>query len=257
MKPYLDLLRKVRHQGHPRGDRTGVGTLSLFGERLEIDLAYAPVLTTKEIKLKPLLTELAWFLRGETTTDYLHSHAVKLWDPWADADGSVGPIYGYQWRHWGGDQLRTIVDEIANNPMSRRLVVSAWNVADLPSMALPPCPISFQFYVDTDAGLSCHVYQRSADAFLGLPFDLAQYGILTQLIAQEVGLFPDRLIFSFGDLHIYNNHLEQVDLQLTRAPHPRPEIWISEGTTIDNFYPEAVELINYDHDPAIFGKVAV
>ena len=260
MKPYLDLLKKVRHEGISRPDRTGVGTYSLFGERLEIQLSSAPVLTTKHMNLKPLLTELAWFLKGDTTTDYLHEHDVKLWDPWADEEGSVGPIYGKQWRKWGIhqlDQLSEVVTEIELNPFSRRLVVSAWNVEDLPAMALPPCPVMFQFYVDDFAGLSCHVYQRSADIFLGLPFDLAQYGILTQLIAQQTGLYPGRLIFSFGDLHLYKNHLAQADQQLKRTPLERPGIKFKPGTTIDNFEPDSVKITNYNFHPAIHGKVAI
>lgn len=266
MYPYMKLLSDVYSRGRTREDRTGVGTRSLFGEQVRIGLSIShfPLLTTKRINTKPMVAELAWFLRGDADTEYLHDQGVKLWDPWADEDGYVGPIYGFQWRRWGADhdrmagidQIREVVESIKEDPYSRRHIVSAWNVSDLPEMALPPCPILFQFYVN-DGELSCHVYQRSADAFLGLPFDIAEYALLTHLIAKETGLIPAELIFSFGDVHIYNNHLDQVKTQLLREPGPLPRLVLAKEATIDNFEPSMALFEAYNPHPALKGKVAV
>lgn len=257
------LLKKVYYNGQRRADRTGTGTWGLFAERLAIDLRFnrAPLITTKKLNLKPLLTELSWFLLGETDTDWLHQRGVTLWDPWAKADGTIGPLYGYQWRRWGGDpeldQLKEAVRLIEADPTSRRILVSAWNVSDLNEMVLPPCPVMFQFYV-ANGELSCHVYQRSADVFLGLPFDIAQYGILTQLVAHQTGLRPGRLVFSFGDLHLYTNHEIQARAQLSREPKLSSGIIeFDPDASIDNFSPEKLTITGYDPYPAIHGKVSV
>ncbi|HLV60749.1 MAG TPA: thymidylate synthase [Fredinandcohnia sp.] len=264
MKVYLDLLRKVRTEGVRRQDRTGTGTLSLFGHQLRFDLAQGfPAVTTKRLYFKTMAHELLWFLRGEPHIGYLREHNVHIWDEWAREDGWVGPIYGVQWRSWPTpsgeriDQLARVIEEIRKNPWSRRLVVSAWNVADLDEMALLPCHVLFQFYV-ADGKLSCQLYQRSADLFLGVPFNIASYALLTHMIAQVCDLQVGEFIHTIGDAHIYLNHLEQVDLQLTREPHPLPRLWLDPSVrSIDAFRIEHIRLENYVHHPAIAGEVSV
>jgi thymidylate synthase len=264
MKAYLDLLRKVRTEGSPRKDRTGTGTLSLFGHQLRFDLSQGfPAVTTKRLYFKTMAHELLWFLRGEPHIGYLREHNVRIWDEWASPDGWVGPIYGVQWRSWprpgGGhvDQLAEIVREIRENPWSRRLVVSAWNVADLSEMALLPCHVLFQFYV-SDGKLSCQLYQRSADLFLGVPFNIASYALLTHMVAQVTDLQPGEFIHTIGDAHIYLNHLEQVDLQLTREPLPLPRLWLDPSIrSLDDFRIEHIRLEGYRHHPPISGEVSV
>lgn len=264
MKAYLDLLRKVRTEGKPRKDRTGTGTLSLFGHQLRFDLSEGfPAVTTKRLYFKTMAHELLWFLRGEPHIGYLRENGVSIWDKWAGQDGWVGPLYGVQWRSWptpgGGhvDQLAEVIREIRENPWSRRLVVSAWNVAELPKMALAPCHVLFQFYVD-EGRLSCHLYQRSADLFLGLPFNIASYALLTCMVAHVTGLRPGEFVHSIGDAHIYLNHLEQVDLQLSREPYPLPRLWLDPSVrSIDEFRIEHIRLENYRHHPPIAGEVSV
>lgn len=264
MKNYLDLLRLVRDEGTVKGDRTGTGTRSLFGHQLRFDLSRGfPLVTTKKVHLKSILHELLWFVQGATNLDYLHRHKVTIWDEWADENGELGPIYGYQWRSWptpdGGavDQLQGVVDQIKSNPDSRRLIVSAWNVADLPRMALPPCHTMFQFYV-ADGRLSCQLYQRSADIFLGLPFNIASYAALTLMVAQVCDLEPGDFVHSLGDVHLYENHLEQADRQLQREPRPLPHLVLDpEPKTLDAFRYEHFRLEDYDPHPRIKAPVAV
>lgn len=264
MKAYLDLLRKVRTEGSPRKDRTGTGTLSLFGHQLRFDLSQGfPAVTTKRLYFKTMAHELLWFLRGEPHIGYLRENNVRIWDEWASPDGWVGPIYGVQWRSWpkpgGGhvDQLAEIVREIRENPWSRRLVVSAWNVSDLSEMALLPCHVLFQFYV-ADGKLSCQLYQRSADLFLGVPFNIASYALLTHMVAQVTDLRPGEFIHTIGDAHIYSNHLEQVDLQLSREPLPPPRLWLDPSIrSLDDFRIEHIRLEGYQHHPPISGEVSV
>jgi len=264
MKAYLDLLRKVRTEGSPRKDRTGTGTLSLFGHQLRFDLSQGfPAVTTKRLYFKTMAHELLWFLRGEPHIGYLRENNVRIWDEWASPDGWVGPIYGVQWRSWpkpgGGhvDQLAEIVREIRENPWSRRLVVSAWNVSDLSEMALLPCHVLFQFYV-ADGKLSCQLYQRSADLFLGVPFNIASYALLTHMVAQVTDLRPGEFIHTIGDAHIYSNHLEQVDLQLSREPLPLPRLWLDPSIrSLDDFRIEHIRLEGYQHHPPISGEVSV
>ncbi len=269
MDQYLDLLRRVYEHGAPKGDRTGTGTRSVFGHQMRFDLAEGfPLVTTKKVHLKSIIHELLWFIRGETSIDYLRDNGVTIWDEWADEDGELGPVYGKQWRSWRVpgedghserliDQLAEVIDEIKGDPDSRRLVVSAWNVADLPDMALPPCHLLFQFYV-ANGKLSCQLYQRSADVFLGVPFNIASYALLTMMVAQVTGLKPGEFIHTLGDAHLYDNHLEQAQTQLARDPRPLPQMRIDPSITlIDDFKFEHFTLEGYDPHPHIKAEVAV
>ncbi|MFZ5802407.1 MAG: thymidylate synthase [Candidatus Omnitrophota bacterium] len=264
MRPYLDLLRHVLERGVKSADRTGVGTLSVFGYQMRCDLSKGfPLLTTKKVHLKSVIYELLWFLRGDTNIRYLKDHGVTIWDEWADANGDLGPVYGKQWRSWQGsdgrthDQMKFLVEEIRKNPNSRRLMLSAWNVAEIDKMALPPCHCLFQFYV-REGKLSCQLYQRSADAFLGVPFNIASYSLLTMMLAQVTGLQPGDFVHTFGDLHIYSNHLEQVNLQLSREPRPLPAMTLNpEVRDLFAFQYEDFCLEDYDPHPAIKAPVAV
>ena len=264
MKPYLDLLREVRDQGAERGDRTGIGTRSLFGRQLRFDLAHGfPAVTTKLLHFRSVIHELLWFLRGDTNVAWLHEHGVSIWDEWADEDGELGPIYGYQWRAWptpdGGhiDQVSRVVEGIRSNPESRRHLVCAWNVAELDHMALPPCHVLFQFYV-AKGRLSCQLYMRSADLFLGVPFNIASYALLTMMIAQICGLAPGEFVLTLGDAHLYLNHLEQVETQLSREPHPLPTMRLDPGVeTLFDFRYDHFTLENYRHHPGIRAPIAV
>jgi thymidylate synthase len=263
VQSYLDLLREVRTRGTRKGDRTGTGTLSLFGAQLRVDLAQGfPLLTTKKIHWKSVAHELLWFLRGESNVRYLRENGVTIWDEWADANGELGPVYGVQWRHWKTangevDQIAQVIAELKKNPDSRRLVVSAWNAADLPRMALQPCHALFQLYV-ASGRLSCQLYQRSADVFLGVPFNIASYALLTHMIAREAGLEVGDFVHSFGDVHLYLNHLEQADEQLSRAPRPLPKLVIDPSVTrVDDVRFEHLTIEGYDPHPAIKAKVAV
>jgi thymidylate synthase len=264
MQPYLDLMARVRHTGTPKTDRTGTGTLSVFGHQLRFDLADGfPLVTTKKLHLKSIIHELIWFLSGDTNVGYLRKHGVGIWDAWARADGSLGPVYGKQWRSWAApdgrtiDQIADVVAQIKSNPDSRRLIVSAWNPADIPDMALAPCHCLFQFYV-ADGKLSCQLYQRSADIFLGVPFNIASYALLTMMMAQVTGLEPGDFVHTFGDAHLYTNHLDQADQQLARAPRPRPTMRINRDVKdILAFRFEDFELSGYDPHPHIKAPVAV
>ncbi|MEJ2237360.1 MAG: thymidylate synthase [Gemmatimonadales bacterium] len=264
MKQYLDLLRLVMETGVPKSDRTGTGTVSTFGHQMRFDLAQGfPLTTTKRLHLKSIVYELLWFLKGDTNVRYLNEHGVSIWDEWADADGDLGPIYGYQWRSWpvadGShiDQISELVRSIRDNPDSRRLVVSAWNVADIEKMALPPCHVFFQFYVH-DGKLSCKLYQRSADIFLGVPFNIASYSLLTMMIAQVSDLQPGEFIHTFGDAHLYVNHVEQAKLQLSRDPRPQPVMRLNPNVhSIFEFAYADFSLTGYDPHPHIPAKVAV
>jgi len=264
MKQYLDLMRHVRDYGTVKGDRTGTGTVSVFGYQMRFDLAEGfPMVTTKKLHLKSIIHELLWFLAGDTNIKYLQDNGVRIWDEWADETGNLGPVYGHQWRSWPTadgtaiDQISALVHMIKTNPNSRRLIVSAWNVADVDHMALPPCHCLFQFYV-ADGKLSCQLYQRSADIFLGVPFNIASYALLTQMLAQVCGLKVGDFIHTFGDAHLYSNHREQVDLQLSRAPLALPTMKISPHITdIFAFTSEDFELVGYESHPHIAGKVAV
>ena len=264
MKQYLDLLRHVLEHGRPKADRTGTGTLSVFGYQARYDLAAGfPMVTTKKLHLKSIIHELLWFLRGETNVRSLQAAGVRIWDEWADADGDLGPIYGSQWRSWpapdGGqiDQITQVVDELRRNPDSRRLIVSAWNVAELPRMALAPCHTLYQFYV-VDGRLSCQLYQRSADLFLGVPFNIASYALLTAMIAHVTDIRPGEFIHTFGDAHIYQNHLDQVRLQLSRELRPLPTIRLNpEIRSLFDFRFEDIRLEGYDPHPHIPAPVAV
>jgi thymidylate synthase len=269
MQAYLDLLRRILDHGNPKSDRTGTGTRSIFGHQMRFDLAAGfPLLTTKKLHLRSIIYELLWFLRGETNTAYLREHGVSIWDEWADDSGELGPVYGYQWRSWPGpdgrrhDQISDVIERIRQTPDSRRLIVSAWNVADLEAMALPPCHLLFQFYVAEDAGgerrLSCQMYQRSADVFLGVPFNIASYALLTLMVAQVTGLAPGEFIHTFGDAHLYNNHLDQARLQLTREPRPLPTLWLNPSVkSLFDFRYEDFRLENYQPHPHIPAPVAV
>jgi thymidylate synthase len=264
MKPYLDLLSRILDTGVAKSDRTGTGTLSIFGHQMRFDLAEGfPLVTTKKLHMKSIVYELLWFLRGDTNVRYLQEHGVSIWDDWADPAGELGPVYGRQWRSWptpsGGhiDQITQVVEEIRRNPDSRRLIVSAWNVADIPDMALAPCHALFQFYV-ADGRLSCQLYQRSADAFLGVPFNIASYALLTLMVAQVTGNRPGEFIHTFGDAHLYTNHLDGARLQLSRAPRPLPTIRLNPAvTSLFDFGYEDFEVLGYDPHPHIPGKVAV
>ena len=264
MKAYLDLLRCILNDGTLKEDRTGVGTLSMFGYQMRFDLSEGfPLVTTKKIHLKSVIYELLWFLRGETNVRYLREHGVTIWDEWADPNGDLGPIYGRQWRSWSTpegaaiDQIARVVKEIRSNLDSRRLIVSAWNVGDLDKMKLPPCHILFQFYVAAGR-LSCQLYQRSADVFLGVPFNIASYALLTLMTAQVCGLQPGEFIHVLGDAHLYNNHLEQAKLQLERTPFPLPRMRLNPNVkSIFDFRYEDFTLENYQFHPAIAAPIAV
>lgn len=264
MRQYLDLLTHLLETGSDRSDRTGTGTISRFGYQMRFNLADGfPVVTTKKVHLKSIIHELLWFLNGDTNIKYLQENGVKIWNEWADEDGELGPVYGHQWRSWtapGGraiDQISQLIDQIKNNPTSRRLIVSAWNVEDLDKMKLPPCHLLFQFYVN-NGKLSCQLYQRSADVFLGVPFNIASYALLTMMVAQVTNLQPGDFVHTFGDAHIYKNHLEQVKLQLSREPFPLPQMKINpEVKNIFDFKFEDFELVNYIAHPHIKGDVSV
>ena len=264
MQAYLDLLRHILEHGTDKSDRTGTGTRSVFGHQLRFDLSEGfPLLTTKKLHVKSIIHELLWFLQGSTNIGYLKEHGVRIWDEWADENGDLGPVYGKQWRSWEGadgktvDQISEVVDQIRRNPDSRRLIVSAWNVAELPKMALMPCHALFQFYV-SNGKLSCQLYQRSADVFLGVPFNIASYALLTMMIAQVCDLEPGDFVHTFGDLHLYSNHFEQAQLQLTRDPRPLPLMRIDPSVKdIFAFRYEHFSLEGYDPHPAIKAPVAV
>ena len=264
MKQYLDLLHRILSEGTRKEDRTGTGTISVFGHQMRFNLEEGfPLLTTKKLHLKSIIYELLWFLQGNTNVKYLQDHGVRIWNEWADENGELGPVYGHQWRSWpdynGGviDQISNVVEQIKKNPDSRRLIVSAWNVAEVDSMALPPCHTLFQFYV-AEGKLSLQLYQRSADTFLGVPFNIASYALLLQMMAQVTGLKPGEFVHTTGDTHVYTNHLEQVQLQLTRAPRTLPVMRINpEVKSIFDFQYEDFVLENYDPWPHIAGKVSV
>ena len=269
MRQYLDLLDRVLTTGVAKGDRTGTGTLSVFGHQMRYDLAEGfPAVTTKRLHLRSVVGELLWFLRGETNVAWLHERGITIWDEWADEQGDLGPIYGYQWRSWptpsGGhiDQIARVIDQIRSDPDSRRHVVSAWNVADVDAMALPPCHTMFQFYVtpaaeDRRARLSCQLYQRSADVFLGVPFNIASYALLTSMVAQVCDLEPGELVHTLGDAHLYLNHLDQARVQLTRQPFPLPRLAIAPGRSIDELDLGDIELVGYQAHPSIKAPIAV
>lgn len=264
MKQYLDLLKRITTEGTQKGDRTGTGTISIFGNQMRFNLDDGfPLLTTKKLHLKSIIYELLWFLKGDTNVKYLQDNGVRIWNEWADKDGNLGPVYGYQWRSWpdhnGGhiDQISNVIEQIKHNPDSRRLIVSAWNVADIDTMKLPPCHCLFQFYV-ANGRLSLQLYQRSADTFLGVPFNIASYALLLMMIAQVTGLKPGEFIHTTGDTHLYLNHLEQVKLQLTREPRPLPKMIINPDVKdIFDFKYEDFTLEDYDAWPHIKGDVAV
>ena len=264
MRQYLDLLQDILDNGVAKSDRTGTGTRSVFGRQLRFDLRESfPLLTTKKLHLRSIIYELLWFIRGETNIRYLNDNRVSIWDEWADSEGELGPIYGYQWRSWpapGGnavDQLSGVIEQIKSNPDSRRLIVSAWNVAQIPDMALPPCHALFQFYV-AGGKLSCQLYQRSADVFLGVPFNIASYSLLTVMAAQVTGLDPGEFVHTFGDAHLYLNHVEQARLQLTREPRALPTLNINPAVkSIFDFQYEDFSLENYDPHPHIKAPLAV
>ena len=264
MDQYLDLMRRVRTGGIRKTDRTGTGTLSVFGHQMRFDLGRGfPLVTTKKLHVKSIIHELIWFLKGDTNIAYLRANGVSIWEEWADENGDLGPIYGKQWRSWATpdgrviDQIAEAVATLRTNPDSRRIIVTAWNPADLPEMALAPCHCLFQFYV-AEGRLSCQLYQRSADVFLGVPFNIASYALLTLMMAQVTGLRPGEFIHTFGDAHLYLNHLEQADLQLARIPRPLPRMWVNpEVTNIFSFRYEDFELTDYDPHPHIKAPVAV
>jgi thymidylate synthase len=264
MRQYLELLGDILENGVDRGDRTGTGTRGVFGRQLRFDLAEGfPLLTTKKVHLKSIILELLWFIRGETNVKWLQERGVSIWDEWADENGELGPVYGKQWRSWEApdgrtiDQLSWVINEIITNPNSRRLLVSAWNPADVPSMALPPCHLLFQFFV-ANGRLSCQLYQRSADVFLGVPFNIASYALLTMMVAQVTGLKPGEFVHSFGDTHLYHNHFEQARTQLGRRPYPLPKMTLNPHVrNIEAFVFEDFTLGTYQAHPAIAAKVAV
>lgn len=264
MKPYLDLMRKILDEGAVRGDRTGTGTYSIFGHQMRFDLQDGfPLLTTKKLHLRSIIYELLWFLKGETNIAYLRDNRVSIWDEWADDNGELGPIYGHQWRSWTAadgrtiDQISQVINEIRTNPDSRRLIVSAWNVGEIDQMALPPCHVMFQYYVN-NGEISCQLYQRSADVFLGVPFNIASYALLLMMVAQVTGLKPRHFVHTLGDAHLYTNHIEQAKLQLTREPRPLPTMRLnSEVKSIFDFQYEDFTLENYDPHPHIKADVSV
>ncbi|MGN8049987.1 thymidylate synthase [Curtobacterium sp. 22159] len=261
--PYEDLLRRVLEEGAPKGDRTGTGTRSLFGAQLRYDLSQGfPLVSTKRVHFKSVAYELLWFLRGDGNARWLQEHGVRIWNEWADEDGDLGPVYGVQWRSWPTpsgehvDQIAQVIEQIRTNPDSRRLIVSAWNVADVPDMALAPCHAFFQFYVN-DGKLSCQLYQRSADMFLGVPFNIASYALLTHMIAAQTGLGVGDFVWTGGDCHIYDNHVEQVEEQLTRTAYPLPTLELAPRDSIDDYEYEDFTVHGYHHHPAIRAAVAV
>jgi len=264
LRPYLDLLRQILDRGVEKPDRTGTGTLSLFGHQMRFDLRDGfPLVTTKKVHVPSVVCELLWFVRGDTNLAWLHEYGVTIWDEWADETGDLGPIYGYQWRSWPApdgrhiDQLAAVIEGIRADPDSRRHVISAWNVADLPRMALAPCHALFQFYV-ADGRLSCQLYQRSGDLFLGVPFNIASYALLTHMVAQVSGLEAGDFVHTLGDAHLYLNHLDQAREQLTREPRPLPELRLDPAcSAIDDFTPESVQVVGYDPHPAIRAPIAV
>lgn len=265
MKAYLDLLKNVLENGEERGDRTGTGTRSLFGAQLRFDLSKGfPLVTTKKCHLRSIIHELLWFIRGETNVQYLRDNKVTIWDEWANENGDLGPIYGFQWRFWGKsagkpiDQIQEAIKLIKNNPQSRRIIVNAWNVSDLDRMALPPCHMFFQFYVHNNGRLSCQMYQRSADVFLGVPFNIASYALLVMMMARETGLQPGEFVHTFGDVHLYSNHIEQAELQLSREPRALPTMKLNpEVKSLFDFKFEDFTLEGYDPHPAIKAPIAV
>ena len=261
--PYEDLLRDVLEHGTHKSDRTGTGTLSVFGRQLRFDLSKSfPLITTKRVHFKSVAVELLWFLRGDTNVKWMQDQGVTIWDEWADADGELGPVYGVQWRSWptpdGGhvDQIAKIVDQIRRDPDSRRHIVSAWNVSDIPQMALAPCHALFQFYV-ADGRLSCQLYQRSADVFLGVPFNIASYALLTHMVAQQVGLEVGDFVWTGGDCHIYDNHVDQVREQLSRTPYPAPRLELRTADSLFDYTFDDVQVVGYQYHPAIKAPVAV
>jgi thymidylate synthase len=264
VKQYLDLMRHIREHGVARDDRTGTGTLSVFGRQMRFDLSEGfPLVTTKKVFLKGIIHELLWFVAGNTNVQYLQDHGVHIWDDWADEQGDLGPVYGSQWRSWPApdgstiDQIGKVIEQIRTNPNSRRLIVSAWNVAEVEKMALPPCHMLFQFYV-ANGRLSCQLYQRSADVFLGVPFNIASYALLTMMIAQVTGLKPGEFIHTLGDAHLYMNHLEQADEQLRRTPYPLPQMQLNPAVhDILDFKYEDFKLLHYKSHPAIKAPIAV
>lgn len=264
MKQYLELMQKVLDEGFSKPDRTGTGTLSLFGHQMRFDLSEGlPLLTTKRVHMRSILVELLWFLRGETNLRFLHEHKVSIWDEWADEHGELGPVYGKQWRCWESsngevvDQILDIQQQIRDNPNSRRLIVSAWNVGDIPKMALPPCHLLFQFYV-ADGRLSCQLYQRSADLFLGVPFNIASYALLTIMMARATGYEPGHFVHTLGDVHLYSNHLDQARLQLSREPRKLPTIRVlKDRDSILDYQYDDFELVDYEPHPHIPAPVAV
>ncbi|MCU1641852.1 MAG: thyA [Nocardia sp.] len=260
---YEDLLKLVLESGTPKADRTGTGTRSIFGHQLRYDLSQGfPLITTKKVHLKSIVYELLWFLRGDSNVQWLQEHGVSIWDEWADADGELGPVYGVQWRSWPTpdgthiDQISQVLQTLRTDPDSRRMIVSAWNVAELNRMALAPCHAFFQFYV-ADGKLSCQLYQRSADLFLGVPFNIASYALLTHMVAQQTGLLPGDFVWTGGDVHIYDNHVAQVREQLTREPYPFPKLQLRQAPTLFDYAYEDVEIQDYQHHPAIKAPVAV
>ena len=261
--PYEDLLRDVLENGTPKGDRTGTGTRSVFGRQIRFDLSQGfPLVTTKRVHLKSVAYELLWFLRGDSNVRWLQEHGVRIWDEWADADGELGPVYGVQWRSWPTpdgrhvDQVAQVIEQIRTNPDSRRHVVSAWNVAELGDMALPPCHAFFQFYV-ADGRLSCQLYQRSADLFLGVPFNIASYALLVHMVAAQTGLEVGDFVWTGGDVHVYDNHVEQVREQLAREPYPYPALRLAPRPSIDAYEYEDIEVVGYRHHPTIKAPIAV
>jgi len=264
MRPYLDLMRDIREHGARKADRTGTGTLSVFGRQLRFDLgAGFPLVTTKKIHVRSVVIELLWFLRGETNVAWLHEQGVSIWDEWADERGELGPVYGKQWRAWpapdgrGIDQIAQVVDQLRRTPDSRRIIVSAWNVGQIDEMALMPCHAFFQFYV-ADRRLSCQLYQRSADVFLGVPFNIASYALLVHMLAQQCDLLPGELVWTGGDCHLYLNHLAQADMQLAREPYPLPRLVLHRRPpSIFDYQYEDFEIVDYQHHPAIKAPVAV
>ncbi|MCK5890785.1 thymidylate synthase [Aeromicrobium sp.] len=269
MQQYLDLVQRILDDGIEKGDRTGTGTRSVFGHQMRFDLQEGfPLVTTKKIHLKSVVGELLWFVSGETNVRWLQENGISIWDEWADADGELGPVYGHQWRSWPTpsgdtiDQLRDVVEALKTDPNSRRHIVSAWNVADLDAMALAPCHAFFQFYVAPQAGgpgrLSCQLYQRSADVFLGVPFNIASYALLTHMVAQVAGLEVGDFVHTLGDAHLYLNHLDQARLQLIREPRPLPELWLDPSVTdIDGFGFDAIKVTGYDPHPLIKAPIAI
>lgn len=264
MQQYLDLLRRIRDEGVEKSDRTGTGTKSVFGHQMRFDLSDGfPLLTTKKLHMKSIVHELLWFLAGDTNIGYLKQHGVRIWDEWADEDGNLGPVYGKQWRSWAApdgrtiDQISDAVKLIETDPDSRRIIISAWNPSDIPNMALAPCHCLFQFYVG-DGRLSCQLYQRSADVFLGVPFNIASYALLTEMLAQATGLKPGSFVHTLGDAHLYKNHFVQVEEQLARSPRPLPRLLLkNRGQSIFDFKYSDVEIVDYDPHPHIAAPVAV